>query len=270
MRRYFLLLILLAVTKSANGVELTYPSTAAISCTYEVSEMQLRIGDTIQIVRTLVNNELFDLNGVYLSDNFPESFQIISQQLRINGNPVTAGFEADAIGTISSNYRPYRWLIDDPFGGTVNFTLAPGDSVELTLALVCSDVGQFTLEDHSNIAYGDSASIFTSTDQPIVLIVSISTSVDDEDGLPQEYLTAIAYPNPFNNRATIAYSKPHSGSLKLEIYDLLGRLVYDSHVANAGVDGLLYWEADNVGSGVYLYRLRSKSHSAGGKLMLLK
>jgi hypothetical protein len=161
MRRYFLLLILFVATNCTNAAELTYPSTAAIACTYEASNVQPRVVDTIQIVRTLVNNELFDLTGIYISDNLPESFQILSQQVRINGNPDTAGFEVDAVGTISSNYRPYRWLIDDPIAGTVNRILAPGDSVDLALSLVCSDAGQFTLEDHSNIAYGNGAGIFT-------------------------------------------------------------------------------------------------------------
>ena len=77
MRRFYLLLILFVATNSANAVELTHPSTAAIACSYDISEIQPRIGDTIQIVRTLVNNELFDLTGVYISDNLPESFQIL-------------------------------------------------------------------------------------------------------------------------------------------------------------------------------------------------
>ncbi|MDF1545871.1 MAG: T9SS type A sorting domain-containing protein [bacterium] len=267
---YIIVFILLATAANLGAAELPYPSTAAINSTYEVSNLQPRLGDTVQIIRTFVNHELFDLTGVYLSDNLPESFQVLSSQVTVNGNPVPPGFETDGVGSLTAGYIPYRWVTDDPAGGSPNTMLSPGDSLELVVDLVCHEAGQFSLQDHASVAYGNSSGLFASPDDAVILNVSISTAVEDEKELPDNYLISNAYPNPFNSRTTIAYSRRNSGILSLEIYDLLGRLVYDSSIPNAGADGLLSWDADNVGSGLYLYRLRSGSRTSGGKLMLLK
>ena len=71
------------------------------------------------------------------------------------------------------------------------------------------------------------------------------------------------YPNPFNPTTTIAFDLPLDKSVKLEIYNILGRLVktlYDGQ-ARAGRHAFV-WSGDNeegqwVAAGIYLYRLEA-------------
>jgi hypothetical protein len=80
-----------------------------------------------------------------------------------------------------------------------------------------------------------------------------------------------AMPNPFNPTTTISYELAKSGHATLEVYDVSGRLV------TTLVDGKMTpgrhkvtWEAANVASGIYFYRLTAGSFQQTRKLVLLK
>jgi hypothetical protein len=81
--------------------------------------------------------------------------------------------------------------------------------------------------------------------------------------LPTQVQLLPNYPNPFNPTTTIAFDLPFDKSVKLEIYNILGRLVktlYDGQ-ARAGRHAFV-WSGDNeegqtVAAGIYLYRLEA-------------
>ena len=107
-----------------------------------------------------------------------------------------------------------------------------------------------------------------------VLVVppGIGIGVEDEiTGLPTEYALSNAYPNPFNPTTTIEYSLPQSGDVSLIIYNLTGqevtRLV--SEVQQAGYHQVT-WNAANVPSGIYFYRLQAGDFVQTKKIVLLK
>ncbi|MCH7954482.1 MAG: T9SS type A sorting domain-containing protein [Candidatus Marinimicrobia bacterium] len=79
------------------------------------------------------------------------------------------------------------------------------------------------------------------------------------------------HPNPFNPVTNISYSLPVSGDVTLIIYNLLGE-----EVARL-VDGFqpageynTTWNASNIASGIYFYRLRSGNVVQTRKMVLLK
>lgn len=79
------------------------------------------------------------------------------------------------------------------------------------------------------------------------------------------------YPNPFNPNTTISYSLKNDGIVQLVVYDMLGRevaqLVNEQKPAgNYSVE----FNASNLPSGIYIYRLTSGDYSAVKKLILLK
>lgn len=78
-------------------------------------------------------------------------------------------------------------------------------------------------------------------------------------------------PNPFNSRTVIAYTLPHAGPVTLEIYDLLGRRVTTliSETQPAGTHQIA-WNAGNVASGIYLYRVQSGNWSDAKKMVLIR
>ena len=89
--------------------------------------------------------------------------------------------------------------------------------------------------------------------------------------LPTRYDLGQNYPNPFNPVTRIEYSIPQPGEVSLVIYNLLGeevsRLVH-GHMP-IGTYSVI-WNASNVASGIYFYRLEAGDFVQTRKMVLLK
>jgi cyanophycinase len=79
------------------------------------------------------------------------------------------------------------------------------------------------------------------------------------------------YPNPFNPFTIISYELPVAMNVRLEIFDLLGRRI------SVLTDGFkssgrhqVAWNADGLGSGVYLYRLNTADFTQTKSCILLR
>ncbi len=79
------------------------------------------------------------------------------------------------------------------------------------------------------------------------------------------------YPNPFNPATQIEYSIPGDGFVRLNVYNALGQKVAElvNGMEKAGTHAKIF-NAENLASGVYYYKLESGGYSAVKKLMLLK
>jgi hypothetical protein len=95
----------------------------------------------------------------------------------------------------------------------------------------------------------------------------------DKDGiqLPVEYSLEQNFPNPFNPSTTIRYSLPEEGFVKLVIYNMLGEEIVTlvNSTQKAGRYEVAF-NAENLSSGVYLYRLETSDFTISRKLILLK
>lgn len=95
-------------------------------------------------------------------------------------------------------------------------------------------------------------------------------------GIPSEFALDQNYPNPFNPTTAIRFSLPESASVKLQIFDMTGRLVKTmvSGQVEAGVHTMTWNATDNAGapvaSGVYLYRIQAGNFVKVNKMTLLK
>ena len=98
------------------------------------------------------------------------------------------------------------------------------------------------------------------------------TEVNDGNGpIPAGYYLGQSYPNPFNPLATIEYGLPVSSPVTIEIFDITGARVAslkDEYEA-AGKHSVT-WNADNVTSGTYFYRIVAGEFSEVGKATLVK
>lgn len=79
------------------------------------------------------------------------------------------------------------------------------------------------------------------------------------------------YPNPFNPSTSITFSIPEDGVVSLRVFDMLGREValLDNGVRAAGSYTALF-NAKNLPSGIYLYRLDVNGERRIGRMMLMK
>lgn len=94
---------------------------------------------------------------------------------------------------------------------------------------------------------------------------------DNLTDLPEDYFLSNAYPNPFNPVTNIEYALPKSGKVRLSIFNILGNevAILVESKQSAGFHSVS-WDASNVASGIYFYRLTSGNFVATKKMVLLK
>ncbi|MCX7762321.1 MAG: DUF4623 domain-containing protein [Candidatus Kryptonium sp.] len=104
-----------------------------------------------------------------------------------------------------------------------------------------------------------------------VRIVNKFTGVKQTDEVPLTYALYQNYPNPFNPITTIKYSIPRTEKVTLKIYNILGQEVATliDEEQKAGVYEFKF-DASNLASGVYFYRLTAGSFVDVKKMMLVK
>jgi len=89
--------------------------------------------------------------------------------------------------------------------------------------------------------------------------------------IPAHFSLSQNYPNPFNPSTAISFDLPLRSFVSLKVFDILGREV--STIASGEMEAgsyTLQWNAANMSSGVYFYRIQSGSFEAVKKMMLLK
>ena len=79
------------------------------------------------------------------------------------------------------------------------------------------------------------------------------------------------FPNPFNPATTINFSIPKQEFVKLAVYDLLGKEVASlvNEVKGSG-NYEVSFNAQNLSSGIYIYRISAGSFSASKQMILIK
>ena len=78
--------------------------------------------------------------------------------------------------------------------------------------------------------------------------------------IPTTFSLAQNFPNPFNPTTTIQFSLPQAGDVTLKIYNLLGEEVKTlvNEYKEIGKHSVQF-NANNLASGMYLYRLQAGS-----------
>ena len=96
--------------------------------------------------------------------------------------------------------------------------------------------------------------------------------VANETATPSEALgLGAAYPNPFARTATIPFTLAQSASVRLVVYDVLGRevaVLFDGQ-AEAGPQAVAF-DAAGLAGGVYVYRLTVDGATESKRVVLLK
>jgi len=92
-----------------------------------------------------------------------------------------------------------------------------------------------------------------------------------EVDLPAEFALSSNYPNPFNVRTLIEYQLPEASEVKLEVYNLMGEKV--ATLVDGGQQAgyrSLVWDASNMSSGLYFYKLSAGDFTETNRMMLVK
>ncbi|GAB5518232.1 MAG: hypothetical protein RhofKO_04830 [Rhodothermales bacterium] len=135
----------------------------------------------------------------------------------------------------------------------------------------------FTAEDLTAVVFyvtgnGQSAQSFDFVVEDMAFTGAASTvAIEDEAEAPQGFALSQNYPNPFNPSTTIGFSVPETQAVTLTVYDMLGRVVRTlvNDVIPAGAHEVSF-EAGDLSSGTYLYRLQAGERSIMKTLLLMK
>jgi len=97
------------------------------------------------------------------------------------------------------------------------------------------------------------------------------TGIKSEEIFPTEFALSQNYPNPFNSSSVIKYSIPKSSQVSLKIFNTLGQEI-ETLVNEEKPVGTyeVNWNAANLPSGVYFYRLKVGDFVETKKMILLK
>jgi probable HAF family extracellular repeat protein len=97
------------------------------------------------------------------------------------------------------------------------------------------------------------------------------SDVVEVEVMPNKYELSQNYPNPFNPNTTIQFSLPKQTQLKIKLYNMLGEQVATiaEGMYEAGYHKVTF-NASNLPSGTYIYRLESSDFVQVKKMILLK
>jgi photosystem II stability/assembly factor-like uncharacterized protein len=174
----------------------------------------------------------------------PSVYAPAVNSIAVHGGYVFAGLDP---GLYSSTITNNNWA---NFGQNL-----PGGRV---LSLFVNDSSVFAGTELSGI-WRAPLSAVTGVKQPIA------------SALPRSFQLEQNYPNPFNPSTTISYQLSEVSIVKLNVYDILGRQVATlvNGRQNAGNYNVTF-NASNLSTGVYFYRLQAGTYSNTKKLMLIK
>ena len=98
-----------------------------------------------------------------------------------------------------------------------------------------------------------------------------STSVDDVSDLPSEFQLQQNYPNPFNPSTTIRYVLSEASPVTLRVFTLTGREVQTLvNATQSAGSHVVQFDASDLASGLYLYRLESNAFTETRMMSLIK
>jgi hypothetical protein len=193
---------------------------------------------------------------------------LYSRTLTFDGRTVKAGSQVEAYGLTGTKIGSFQLTRDGQFGFMPVYSDAGMN--EAITGVKAGD--KFTLK----VDGVEAAETFTWTTTGDRIEVGRLTSGASTGSLPGSFSLAQNYPNPFNPSTTISFSLPVKGTARIEIFNVLGKLVAVPFegAAEAG-DHEVVWDGKNatgeaVASGVYFYRLTADKYTDTKKMMLLK
>ena len=244
----------------ADGIDFTYPSMAAARSSASLdwadyNEASASVVYADRIVKTGISHPIIltSLEGANAGD---ELVAYAGNQV-IGATRITEDSDHPVVLAAWGAYQDSYGIIDLP-----GYEL--GDDINLRLYSVSEGRELYIDANLSNSKYGDDA-LTTGTG----LVVTT-------DPNPVAYDLMQNYPNPFNPSTSISFSIPERDHVKINIYDMTGRLVSTlvNETLNEGVH-MVSWNGQDssgemVSAGVYIYALESSSTMMTKKMIFLK
>ena len=179
-------------------------------------------------------------------------------------------YEGDCVGDLYMVYGPnggQEWY--GPFNITATHSpnCLPGDCLSENYPSTAEVITDSVHLTYNMQSLGDIAD----TVYYMPVAVPANLGVSGNDRIPNTFSLSQNYPNPFNAQTTIEFQLDAPSRVTLDVYDIMGASVavlVDDYLG-AGKH-LVVWDAKNVRSGVYFYRLKAGEYLQTQKCVLLK
>lgn len=152
----------------------------------------------------------------------------------------------------------YRMFIGSSIG-----TIEVEDTAFVSFAFVAGDNVVELLANNSAAFAKAQAAGFTD----VVLSAEEETSI-----IPSDFFVEQNYPNPFNPTTTIRFGLPESSNVSIKVFDILGKevaVLANNEAFTSGVHTIDF-NATNLASGTYIYRIQFGEKVMSKKMLLLK
>ena len=227
--------------------------------------------------------------GIYRSTNFGINWQQtltranLVYAIAINNNMVYAGFNNEGVHISSDN--GLTWVQsslnsaevislavsgNNVFAGTIDDGIYySGNSglswVQINEGLTGLDVESLLINGNYIFAGTYDHGLFKRSLSEILKINNLSSKI------PESYTLQQNYPNPFNPVTNINFSIPKTGLVKLTVFDAAGReaaMLFNGELS-AGTYNYDF-DASQLASGIYFYKLEANEFSQTKKMVLIK
>ncbi len=177
------------------------------------------------------------------------------------GNVYVTG-NSSGSGTLSD----YATIKYDPSGNEqwVARYNGPGNDQDIAWAIAVDGSGNVYVT-------GGSEGSGTFSDFATIKYLQPPSYVNDPGTLPTLFSLGQNYPNPFNSSTVIVWELPSRAQMRLEVFNVIGERV--AMVVDGEREGgyhAIEFDAQNLPSGIYLYRIQAGAFADTKKLVLLK
>ncbi|HPN38739.1 MAG TPA: M14 family zinc carboxypeptidase [Melioribacteraceae bacterium] len=213
--------------------------------------------NTKQITGVVVSNRNATNLNIQLTPTNPIPVELVSFTV----NKINKGITLNWITATETNNKGFEILRSVNNGLWEILAFIPGKGTS-------SEINKYNFDD-LNITTGIYSYKLKQIDYDGSYKISDVINVDFNS--PINFELSQNYPNPFNPITTINYSIPQDNFVTLKVFDVLGKEVYNlvDEFQKSGKYSIKF-NAENLTSGVYIYRLKSGDYNSMKKLMLIK
>lgn len=258
-----------ALAANVNHIKIVVPQNALVLVNYVGSNITLTGGFEVNGVGVAPNNTDPELRaaGSKVLFNFYKATDIKIYAMGFYGSILAPKANLD-FGTNMGFGVVYGQVIVKNMNGAGQFNLCPYEG-EIKVDTTITNVAAI-------ISYNNAQSMIQESKGKNFDFFQISakmdpTDVKESDVLPVNYDLKQNYPNPFNPSTTIEVAIAQKGSYKLTVFNLLGKEVAQLSAGNLerGTHKFQF-NAANLSSGIYFYRLTGNNLSITKKMILMK